>query len=132
MTNEVEIKQGPELDRAVAEAVGLESPIYFGGSCLITPREWDEIRGIEHTTCEGDVACISFEPSTDLNAAFAAAEKAVSQEWAEGERSWELSSYVGHDERGWTCSLGCDEHRVFSPIPALAICAAILKLKEAT
>ena len=66
---------GSELDSAVANAVGIKTVVVHDSHVLITPREWDEIRGIEHPTCEGDVACVKFCPSTDLNAAFAAAEK---------------------------------------------------------
>ncbi len=94
------------IDRAIAEAIGLTNiDISKEDKLLISSREWDEIRGIEHTTCEGDVACIKFQPSTDLNTAF---EAAAASAWK---------------------PLGIDELSGYAT-PALAICANILKLKE--
>ena len=126
----VEIEEGLKLDCAVAEAVGLKTAVRGSHEVFISHREWDELRGVEHPTCEGDIACITFAPSDDLNDAFAAAERAVTQVWEKDQRDWGLSIYIGRNERGWTCSLGCDEDRVFAATPAMAICAAILKLKE--
>jgi len=135
-----EIEPRPELDWAVAKAIGLktaatmryhESSLDDIPSCvrvLLSPREWDEMRGIDHPTCEGDVACVPFRPSTDLNAAFAAAEKAAASKQGFGE--WDMSTYIGRDERGWSCQIGDTTERSFEATPALAICAAILKLKE--
>ena len=109
-----------ELDMAVAKACGLVVVLH-DGRILITPREWDESRGIEHTTCEGNVACVLFNPSTDLNAAFAAAEKvSVLLKGVHVEQTLDT----------WWCSLNGKDHGVFAATPALAICAAILKLKE--
>ena len=119
-------KSDSELDCAVAKAVGIKTAVACrGGVVLISHREWDELRGIEHPTCEGDVSCIPFTPSTDLNAAFEAAEK--------------VSDYIGviknqNSPNGfWEAKLslldGWDEWSR-QPTPALAICAAILKLKE--
>lgn len=129
---------GRELDRAVAEAVDphcsvgmcassgcIDIPATQSGDTAATDRDvlavwkWDGERNWRTLP----------EFSTDLNAAFAAAEIVVAQVWDEDQRDWELSPYIGSDERGWTCSLGCDEDRVFEATPALAICAAILKLK---
>ena len=115
----VEIKPGYELDRldrAVAEAIG-----------------WKHLDDEQH---EGipPMGAHKYLPipnySTDLNAAFAAAETAVQGAWDEDQRGWEMSPYVGCTGRGWTCNLGCDEHRAFADTPALAICAAILELKK--
>jgi hypothetical protein len=113
-----------KLDLAVAKAIGLEDIVSdFGDMIFITPREWDEVRGIKHPTCEGDVACVRFQPSVDLNAAFAAAEAAgVFNEWSlrRGDGDW-------YFEGSFESTLGVE-----APTPALAICAAILKLKEHT
>jgi hypothetical protein len=136
----VEIKPGPELDQAVAEAIGLKTGIREGHRVLITPREWDEIRGIEHPTCEGDVACIPFQPSTDLGDAFAAAEKvglfAFGLNDNDGSRF--LDRVVDGGVELWrVCQHKYDQldYVRISPIasaptPNRAICAAILKLKE--
>jgi len=130
----IEIKAGAELDEAVADAIDLQ---YFprtgllddsSHTVLITPREWDEIRGIEHITCEGDIACIPFQPSIDLNAAFAAAEK-VELFDHETPPSYRRCLF-GVDDDTWC--VGGPGLSADGPTPALAICAAILKLKEVT
>ena len=131
----IEIKAGAELDEAVADAIDLQyfprtGP--FSGlpyvAVLITLREWDEIRGIEHITCEGDIACIPFQPSIDLNAAFAAAEK-VELFDHETPPSYRRCLF-GVDDDTWC--VGGPGLSADGPTPALAICAAILKLKEVT
>jgi len=131
----VEIKPGIALDRAVAEALGftvfarspdINRPIQ---TLLVTPREWDKLRGVEHTTCEGDLACVPFSPSTDLNAAFAAAE-------ATGLFSETFWRTLGMDELGETWDVfeqdGCVKRSIIGecPTPALAISMAILELKK--
>lgn len=121
---------GPELDLAVARAIGLESALLYEGKVLITHREWDEIRGIEHTTCEGDVACIPFRPSVDLNAAFAVAEFVGSR--YELERQYESIVVNNNRYLAWIEDDRRCRGAEFGPTPALAICAAILKLKEET
>lgn len=117
----IKIVPGPELDLAVAEAIGLEDT-YLGMDCvLITSCDWDEMCGIEHFTTEGPIACKKFAPSTDLNAAFAAAEKiGLFLDWmlAKWEKSWHF-----YEE-------GLSLKNVDASTPALAICAAILKLKK--
>jgi hypothetical protein len=124
---EVEIKEGLELDHAVVVAAGI--PHVVGVSCIfVSHREWDEMRGIEHPTCEGDIACIEFYPSTDLNDAFAAAEKVG----LFSETFWRT---LGMDELGETWAVfeqdGCVKKTVVGEhaTPALAICAAILNMK---
>lgn len=106
MSAAVEIKAGPELNRAVVEAVAVPDAV------------------------QPALTVLNFSPSTDLNAAFAAAEAAASG--ARGFGDWELSTYVGYNEKGWTCQIGDCTERAFAPTPALAICAAILKLKGAS
>ena len=118
-----------ELDLAVALAIGVETAVAHNGRVFITSRERDEIRGIEHTTCEGNVACIPFQPSTDLNAAFMAAEKAGIFDHPDVTVSrnekgqWEVEKRIG---------LRDCETLAIQPTLALAICTAILKLKEET
>ena len=126
-----EIKPGPELDRAVAKAIGIEDTTIHTRThaILITPREWDKLLGREHITCEDEVARIPFRPSTTIATAFAAAEKAAASKQGFGE--WDMSTYIGRDEHGWSCQIGDATERSFEATPALAICAAILKLKEA-
>ena len=133
-----EIEPRPELDWAVAKAIGLktaatmryhESSLDDIPSCvrvLLSPREWDEMRGIDHPTCEGDVACVPFRPSTDLNAAFAAAKKVGLLQCLGGAECLLFQKgplWVVH-------TIAEDGLAVSAPTPALAICAAILKLKE--
>ncbi len=127
----------PRLDLAVAKAIGIESAILHSFDTmppsqvvLITSREWDEIRGIEHTTCEGDVACIQFQPSVDLNAAFVAAfSVGLFNEATLGPfvlRPGKRRSFVLHE------TLCGEDEAVYAygDTPALAICEAILKLKS--
>ena len=119
----VEIKEGPELNRAVAEA-GL---IYQDNGQIAKMADWCTEEG-------GHGHRVLRKFSTDLNAAFAAAEKVglftPSAPWRTlfaavvygGKR---LVWYVGNHEH-WL-ETGEPES---SLTPALAICAAILKLKE--
>jgi len=121
-----------EVDWDVAEAIGLQSHVRHIVNAqppiphvLITSREWDEIRGIEHLTCEGDVAYIPFQPSTDLNAAFAAAEKAgLWNEYGYCQAAGQhvLSQTVPVASWGDTIA--------HATTPTLAICAAVLRLKS--
>ena len=107
----VEIKAGRELDRAVAEVVGVPMP------------PW---------------ASEPYSPSTDLNASFAAAEKVglftgppdVHLAMTKDGR-WEiLMGSTGYRGRiGKTIVCGEMGYVSREPTPALAICAAILKLK---
>ena len=102
----MEIKAGPELDMAVAAAIG-EEP------------------GLPFSIVRADAGQEGFtykRYSTDLNAAFAAAEKvdlfggcSLGLGHPDGRRVWIASSFDGIVSEGTT--------------PALAICAAILKLK---
>ena len=112
----MEIKAGQELDVAVAEAIGMQYAGYYRRGpayCL---------RG-EQTNLKSHVEVgVNWNPSTDLNAAFAAAEKvdlfggcSLGLGHPDGRRVWIASSFDGIVSEGTT--------------PALAICAAILKLK---
>ena len=87
----MKIKAGAHIDLNVARAIGLER------------------------------AATLFRPSTDLNAAFAAADKVgLFDEWLLG-KAGDLWYFEDYSER---CMEGVQEKT-----PALAICAAILKLK---
>lgn len=127
-----------EIDWAIAGVIGLQShvwhmvsiksPIY---SVLITSREWDEIRGIEHETCEGSVACILFRPSTDLSVAFVVARMTGVFKL---ETSNTIRLWIEETEEGVGVSFWKNQTEVIAggegATLALAICAAILKLKK--
>lgn len=118
----IKIEPGLKLDLAVAEVIGLENT-YLGMDCvLITSCDWDRMYEIQHSTTEGPIACKKFAPSTDLNAAFAAAE------WTKLFQDWFLAKRT----KGWYLEVfeGRPMDIAETPTPALAICAAILKLKE--
>lgn len=109
----VEIKAGPELDRAVAEAIGDEPGLPFSIARADRGEE-----GFTYRPC-----------STDLNAAFAAAEKVGLFDYHAAELDWEDGRWYvqwlvdpGHGGLG---------DSAVATTPALAICAGILELKEA-
>jgi len=112
----VEIKAGPELDRAVAKASGIvvsELPIDVYPDTQETRPYWNP-RGDDN-----EDHLIPFHPGVDLNAAFAAAEKAgMFLELMRLASGWMATTYLMHGTYGYG-----DE-------PALAICAAILMLKK--
>lgn len=107
MTTDIEIKAGPELDRAVAEVVGEYGNQHPEGVMLpATP--------------------IPLCPSTDLSAAFVAAEGVgLFDQYALTclSGSWRITPAR---EGLWFAdpAIACES------TPALAICAAILKLKS--
>ena len=109
-----------EVDMAVAQALGLRYVVDDGG-LLVIPRDLSEVCGKEHFTCEGEIACERFSPSTDLNMAFVAAMAIVRRVWPQDDRHWILSPCVGWKTREWTCSLGDDNDRAFADEPALAV-----------
>ena len=134
----VEIKPGAELDRAVAEAVEPWCSVGMCASsgCIDIPAS--EIGD----TAESDPDVLAVwkwdgernwrklpKFSTDLNAAFAAAEKAglfddpdvmVARDEV---NQWRVVRHLGL--RDW-------DTMAIQATPALAICAAILKLKESS
>ena len=114
------VNAGPEMDRAVAGALGA------------TYREgWRAEDGCWKMAAwyYGDEPAFRTIPafSTDLNAAFVAAERVSVSPRGFGD--WEMSTYVGRDGRGWTCQIGDSRERSFANEPALAICRAILNLR---
>ena len=116
----VEIKAGPELDYEIAQAIRLKTAICCN-TVFISGREWDEIRGIEHLTCEGDLARMPFCPSTDLNVAIVAAEKV--RLFDEHHLRKSAGRWVVVDTF-WLKIIGENNDL------RLAICAAILRLRQ--
>ena len=121
MSETQKIEAGLELDRAVAIALGCrpvkDEIVGVGGyycTCEMSPHDspgWGLLRGY----------------STDLNAAFAAAEEVgLWGKHALGRQGdeWDVFRDINVHEIGYGDSLAS------APTPALAICAAILKLKE--
>ena len=102
------IEAGVELDLAVAYAIGwCTRPDY--------PGDWQDEKGRTWPISE-------FRPSTDLNAAFAAAERVGLFEKA----------YIGSHHDLWFVGGIFDEMNPEECLctPALAICAAILGIKD--
>ena len=104
----IEIKAGGELDQAIAEAIGVKVrrvSEYF---------RWYRTDNLK-----------LFSPSTDLNAAFVAATEVglfddANVTLSRGEEGqWEIERHLG---------LRDGDTLAIQPTPALAICAAILKL----
>lgn len=133
-----EIKPGPELDRAVAKAVGLRRHIAVGWTVPPNANAFthcsDESEAIYEELGADDSRlpdAVIPKYSTDLNAAYAAAEKAG---------LWNDHLIRKNDDGLWEVWHATDIRRymlggIGGPIvahstPALAICAAILKVKE--
>lgn len=115
----VEIKAGTELDRAVAEAVGLVAThkVLGGGYFFSDPRDGT------------GAAPIEIYPSMDLNAAFYAAEKIGLFDTERDGPEVHLAKTI--DGR-WEILTGGTEMGYVSreDSPALAICAAILAVTK--
>lgn len=113
MIKMVEIKAGFDLDMAVAEACGLTVSGSYDHDlsrnvCLLLP------------------SVKSFDPSTDLNDAFYAAERVASDHYG----CVELPPCITLDNRtGWKCTIE-DSPEGRGKTAALAICAAILALSK--
>ena len=116
----VEIKEGPELDRAVAEAIGLICTHQVLYSDI---RFWADPRDGTNTVPR------TFNPSTNLNNAFHAAEvvglfndshRVIHKDNEDG--TWEVADIFANIE----VILASED------TPSLAICAAILKVMEKT
>lgn len=122
-----ELVAGPELDRRIAEAFGLEAAVFGSGLVFVSSREWDDIGGGNFRGAHAGVASMAFQPSRDLNMAFEAAEKMGLFDARE--------LCLGSDEGAWslfrTARFGSDCEVISrATTPALAICEAILKLRE--
>lgn len=111
------MKPGPETDLAVAKACGIV--VQEIGGKLVRSKKLD---------APGGWAFPDFQPSTDLNDAFVAAEKV-----GLFRSGLTLGFYkkCWRNDGGWWITPGCGpvDPPMFST-PALAICAAILKLAE--
>lgn len=118
----VEIKPGYELDRAVAEAIGLKATHKVLGGGYYFVRPCDEMEAFP----------VKFAPSVDLNAAFFAAEKSAFANCEGLFTDWQLCRRANAPKRtGWVIECdGCPATSLY-PTPALAICAAILELAKA-
>jgi len=113
-----EIKAGPDLDRAVAEAIGLVCTHRVLGSDMqffSDPR--DPLAGL-----------MTFIPSTDLNYAFRAAEMAgvfsenqIVLRRDNTDETWEVAEVFP----------SCEIILASEDTPHLAICQAVLKIVEA-
>ena len=114
----IEIKEGPDLDRAVAEAIGLAPALQSpdGKKFFYDPR--DPLHGLR-----------TFLPSTDLNDAFRAAEKTGLFDGTKDGPEVHLAKTI---DGQWEVLIGGSEmgYLTREKTPALAICAAILKMKE--
>ena len=117
MSKTTEIKPGLDLNLAVLKVLG-----------AAWRDDWKDETGWKMAAWyykDGSVACRDEIPqfSTDLNAAFAAAEKArLFDNWGLGLfGQWEVMSEADHIAGRETLATGAT--------PALAICAAILKTK---
>ena len=116
----IEIKAGEELDKAVAEAAGIECKITHTHNfpiCHLTRAGAESLSGVLGAWPVTDGAN-PFIPSRDLNAAFAAAEKVgMFLELTRLSSEWMATTHAlkGKYETAST--------------PCLAICAAILTLK---
>ena len=113
-----EIEPGPELDYAVAEAIGLM-------------HQWGTRNKMEAWFNGKEVWSWMVSPfSTDLNAAFKAAEKVVGEDgrWSiqRAKTEWIADLYLPDPESVVLGKRICAKYGT----PALAICAMILKLSE--
>ena len=110
-----ELKPGDETDRLVAESVGATKDV--AGDWSLNGEK------IGTQSMEGDW---DFHPSSDLNDAFWAAEQVglfddYSLGWRRVYNRWELSKFIPMD----------GPYKIaHAETPAMAICKAILKLKE--
>ena len=122
MATDVETKAGPELDCAVAEAMGWARGTVDAAAAFF----WFSEDGIAQFPVK------EFKPSTDLNVAFAAAEKVglFMCDTQDGPGT-NLRLFRGGGGFWWITNGNRRPVVQFSArTPALAICAAILKLKE--
>jgi len=151
-----DIQPGPETDRAVAEAIGLK--VITRSEAIRKCNDWQNVWCPEHGISvgpdfkhwftnnfyiDGPPSAAGLDPvpkySTDLNAAFEAASRAFDKYIGDDTRfvvyyqpyenlpDWWAAIETDNPFEGWGATLEAG-----APTPALAICAAILKLKETT
>lgn len=118
----IEIKPGPELDAAVAEAIGAESIAIEHGVCRCSVG-----RKLSNKLCFNRI----FEPSIDTEVAFEAAQlielfesRSAKRLLQRNDGQWVVIEYQSGVSVYDMDRVGIGE------TPALAICAAILKLSE--
>lgn len=137
MTHEGEgITEGPDLDRAVAEAIGLR-PKDFGYNPSIQDEPCAEyFRGADSGIVRGavwfwnDSQFVTFRPSTDLNDAFRAAEMSGLFTVERDGPEVHLAKTIDGKWEILTVSIcGGMDCLICEATPALAICAAILQLE---
>ena len=116
------LEAGPELDAKIAELCGINVvPCENRGRIVKKGEHYDQLEGIPYIGKYGDF----FEPSTDLNAAFEAAENCGLFDrhvlGQTGDSRWAI----------WADDMVVDRTciSVKESTPSLAICAAILALK---
>ena len=137
----IEIKAGPELDQAVAKAIGWRQQCDWQDEGLADfYSKVYRCRNCNDVDLSDDGSGVNQECippySTDLNAAFEAVEKA-GLFTLDGP-----DTFLGrHPVAEWKVWVAIGEAKTtsdtsgltfYEPTPALAICAAILKLKEET
>jgi hypothetical protein len=119
---------GAELDLKVTQTCGMKIEQHLGREKFVCDKyvsgHWVYSKHFQQN--EGDpCACEYFRPSIDLNDAFFAAEKVGlfdSSHLAKGASGWGVRDYDS--------GTGCNELSSDESTPALAICAAILKLRN--
>jgi hypothetical protein len=112
-----DLQAGPEMDAAVARAV--KAQVFWPNH---DPQPYHESGGSD----------VPWSPSTDLNAAFEAAEKAGLLEWPNVLYHYEIESALAPTSRRDWKVWNADENEVVGrgDTPAEAISRAILKLAE--
>jgi hypothetical protein len=128
MKTDIEIKVGEELDKAVADAAGIECKISheFGiPLCHLTRAGSKSLEGIGRDWKVYD-AGYPFTPSRDLNAAIAAAES-VFEQWVIERRAAFVDDTVRYAFSGYA---NRRHYAFFKDTFTLAICAAILEVKD--
>jgi len=122
----IKIKEGPELDLAVAEAIGVkcylskerDTPL-----CLVTGPGSEVLNKLNASGVSWRNT-FPFQPSIDLNSALAAAEKVS---------DYFVLNKCEFTEGKWDCKLVATDLATEwyrADTPALAICAAILKAND--
>lgn len=130
-----ELQAGPDLDISIGNIVelGLFNYRGLGGCYAATLEKWRTAKSFK-----GMPAClgwgeVKWSPSTDLNAAFEAADRV--KLFDRGSIILDKLTPISGDPEWQVCRLtcgGCDYEVLGSgPTPAIAICRAIVKLAEA-
>jgi hypothetical protein len=133
--NAIELEAGPELDAAVAKAIGLKGEIFRGKFC-VGMMDLDELHDPNGELRTVNLAVNPWSPSTSLDAAFQAADRCV-RRWGDyhgrpmSEKLFEryhLTEYDGTWSFYENGEGAPDDAIASGPTPELAICRAILAL----